>query len=239
MRLYEFTQIVDEGPRQDRAAELFAELKPVFDAEGPKAFRRKVLDTLVAEFGMSMANASNVYNDQMKKSGYEGLSNAERRAAAGKEPVKPRTKRDAIAAPDMGAISSEIPPADVPMSDSDEDSVIKAIIADCDKLGGIDNPEGYTDEDDIEWSCSKDGDNIVLEWNYQYNRSSAVDAIKQNRDEVTSANNRLADIGKKYRDRVISYAPATMERAVKDDERFKGSPETVRRLRGKLELKLL
>lgn len=238
MRLFELAQIVDEGPRQDRVAQLFNEYKDILDTKGPTEFRRAVMNALMAEFNCSQANASNVYTSYMKQAGVAGLSNAERRAAAGKEPVKARVKGGAL--PTQGkdlTAQGDIP--QVGGDEASEDAIIKSIIADTEQLGGIDNPEGYTDEDDIDWQCTKNGDNVTIEYAYQFNHMPAVKAIKLNRDEISSANGKLSTIGNKYRDRVISYSPATIERAVKDDEAFKGSPSTTRRLRGKLELRLL
>lgn len=233
MKLFELTQIIDEGPRQDRAEQLFTEYKDLLDTKGPTEFRRAVMNALMQEFGLSQANASNIYTSQMKKSGVTGLSNAERRAAAGKEPVKARVKGGAMSDLPSDASIGEPVAADSHKSEEQDDAEVKALLTDTDHFDGL------VDEDDFEWDRVQDTDgNLVIEWTYQFNHSSAVDAVKENRDEITSANNQLAAVGKKYRDRVVSYKPETLERAVKADEQFKGKPDTVRRLRGQIVLSL-
>lgn len=233
MKLFELTQILDEGPRQDRAEQLFIEYKDLLDTKGPTEFRRAVMNALMQEFNLSQANASNIYTSQMKKSGVSGLSNAERRAAAGKDPVKARVKGGAIGDLPSDVSIGEPVAATADKSEEQDDSEVKALLRDTDHFDDL------VDEDDFEWDRVQDTDgNLVIEWTYQYNHASAVDTVKENRDEITSANNQLAAVGKKYRDRVISYKPETLERAVKADEQFKGKPNTVRRLRGQIVLSL-
>ena len=235
MRLFELTQVIDEGPRQDRVAELFTELLPVYEKDGPKAFRALVIRTLMDEFNISVANAVNVYTGQMKKGGIAGLSNAERRASAGKAPVAARVK---------GGINSVVAPAEIgaaidsgiPADEAGDDAEIKSILRDTEQfdLNGESNGD-----DDIEWDRIQDTDgNLVIEWTLQYYHNTAVGAMKENGGEVSHANHQLAAIGQKYRNRVVSYTPATVERATADDSNFKGKAETIRRLRGRLILKI-
>jgi len=248
MRLFELFQTINEGPRQDKVAELFKEFEPLIvrDENGTAIktteFRRAVLNGLVRAFDGSDGSkpvttsvASNLYNAYMRTAGIPGLSNAEKRAAAGKAPVRARgSVLDTLPSePDSLPVAQN----DMPKTDDDEDSELKAMLYATEQF----DLDGEKDEDDIEWYRDQDNTtgHLVVEWRFAFSHESAVKTTKINNQEIHGANAKLHDVGSKFRNRVVSYQPATIEKAKQSDESFKGAPSTTRYLRGKLVLEFL
>jgi hypothetical protein len=86
MRLYEFEQL-DEGPRQDKAIELFNKYLPKRTEANDRVFRQVVIDQLMADLGIHLTGAAGLYNYARLKANLPDLGRTAERTAKGLAPV--------------------------------------------------------------------------------------------------------------------------------------------------------
>ena len=231
MKLYELSMALDEGPRQDRAVELFTQNLPLRQSEGDKVFRHKFIASMMDEFGVTLATAANLYNYARSKAALPDLGRTAARAARGLPPVvrAPRA-RDPM-------MPGEAPPVDMPgeapARNNSAASNAEQLMKDVAKYDGL------VDDDDIEWEVYKDEGVVELSWGLQYSGTTAVDAMNEYSSEISAANHTLEKAAHKYKDRVGRLKLQTIEKAQKSDELKGGRPsKDIQYLGGSVDFKL-
>jgi len=219
---------LDEGPRQDRAIELFNELLPLRQAQGDKHFRTTFITTMMKEFDMNLATASNAYNYARKEVNLPDLGRTAARAAKGLPPVvrppRQRDMSDPTAAPTNAPMNGS--------SSSTGKSDPRQLLKDSEKY------DGMTDEDDIEWERYADKDNLEISWGLQYSGMTATEAMNEYKNEVNNANHTLEKFAHKYKDRLGRLKPQTMEKAQKSDQLKGGPSKGIEYLSGSVDFRL-
>ncbi|PWU00482.1 MAG: hypothetical protein C5B52_08805 [Bacteroidetes bacterium] len=250
MRLFELNVALDEGPKQDKAVELFRQNLPLRQQQGDKAFRHAIINALMAEFGLSLAHAANLYNYARQKENLPDLGVAAKRAAAGLPPITrgggraaPPGELPGAAPADIAAPPGELPPTQPneippepvtpPAGPMTKTTDSKQLVKDTEKYDGV------TDEDDIEWERYIDEGVLELSWGLQYQGMTAEQAMEEYSQEVNDANKVLEKLAHKYRDRVKRFRPQTVEKAQKSDQLKGNAPsKEIQYLNGDIEFSL-
>jgi hypothetical protein len=240
MKLFELEMALDEGPRQDRALELFTDNLEKRSELGDTRFRAAIIDALMQEFNVTLATAANLYNYARMKQNIPDLGRTAQRAAKGLPPVVRAPKmRDPSAPNQEPAVSGDAtpdanqPPAPAAKSGNNSKSNSQQLLKDTEKFNNV------TDEDDIEWERYTDGNVLEISWGLQYTGMTAEEALKEYHTEVGNANHTLEKLAHKYRDKVGKIKLQTLEKAQKSDEVKGGKPaKDVQYLSGSVDFNL-
>lgn len=226
MKLFELEMELDEGPRQDRAIELFQQNLPIRQAEGDKAFRHKFIQTIMDEFGASLATAANLYNFARMKANLTDLGRTATRAAKGLPPVV-RNQHVSNFSNNQNTAPANNQPKHSGTSNPEE------LIKD------TDSHQNMTDEDDVEWERFIDDNVLELSWGLQYEGLTAEQAMHEYANEVRTANRHLEKLASKYRDRLNRLRPQTLEKAKQSDEVHGNQPSNdIQYLSGSVDFKI-
>jgi hypothetical protein len=228
MRLFELNMALDEGPRQDRAIELFNQLLPLRQSEGDKAFRARFIETMMQEFGMAITVAANAYNYAKGKANLPDLGRTAQRAARGLPPVvrPPRGRNNAV---EPTEIPGEEPIGAEPEATKSDP---QELMRDSEKYDGLKKGE-------IEWERYVDEGNLELSWTLEYTMIPAVEAMAEHEADISSANRTLEKFAKKYKDRLGRLKLQTMEKAQRsDDLRGGAEPKGTQYLSGSVDFRL-